>query len=175
MHGYFQTSKNWRQKQITVYSFLQYCGMLTMYKVLRMQIYIKHSPYLLSVHWKGLTGRCVNKTVQQSFLGAIEMHTRLCQCTENGGLRVDMTKEVCERLGYRGWVGYPEYKQEQRSPTWTYTHHKDFTLEAGMKAMYSFHESSLTHCSQRFFCTVRFKLCQVVEVARIPPLLHYMS
>lgn len=32
----------------------------------------------------------------------------------------------------------------------------------------------LIHCSERFFCTVRFKLDQVVEVASIPSLLHYI-
>lgn len=32
----------------------------------------------------------------------------------------------------------------------------------------------LIHCSQRFFCTVRFKLDQVVEVVSIPSLLHYI-
>ena len=35
-------------------------------QVLRIQIYIEHSPCLLSVHWKGLVGRCINKKVQQS-------------------------------------------------------------------------------------------------------------
>ena len=46
-------------------------------QILRIQIYREHSPCLLPVHWKGLTGRCVNNKVQQSWAGAIEIHTSL--------------------------------------------------------------------------------------------------
>lgn len=91
------------ENQKAIYSFLQHCGMLIMYRILRIQKYIKHSPCLLSIHWEGLTDRRVNK-VQQSWIGAVEICTSLCQCTENEGLRVDLIEEVVFD-GSVYWVG----------------------------------------------------------------------
>ena len=75
-------------------------------QILRIQIYREHSPCLLPVHWKGLTGRCVNNKVQQSWTGAIEIHTSLRPCTEGEGLRVDLMGEVVSEGRGTGWPGY---------------------------------------------------------------------